>query len=626
MNKLFSLSATMIALFLMLSSTISAQQQKADSLINVLNTQKLTPAKQLVLYNDICNYLSGVDSEKLFTYAEKGLALAEKENDKLMISNFLSKLGVSNTYKENYDTALSYYEKALIFAQDAKNEKVEADLYVNIAIIYSYQSKHKQALENYIKALSFYEKTAENKEGAITVLYNIASTHLVLNNNDRAIYYLEQAKALADELDYVPLVMTYVYTSFGNIYFGQEDDDKALEYYLKALETSRSNEFHAGEIDALLSIAKWHIGLRKYSQAEKYVNEALQLAEGIGSRVNVAKIRLAEVYLVQKRYQECDVLASTIYEETDSTDFQMLNIALSNIIKANIYLGNKDKAASFFEKYKDAVMLYSDESLHQSLSAMEVKYETEKKELRITAMEKDKVFYMTIGIIGGSLLLTLLFLFIILHRLAVNKRKLAEQHLQQVATQSVLDGETAERTRLARDLHDGLGGMLSVVKLNLDDLEHLQNARDMLDQSINELRRVAHHMMPESLLRYGLRASLEDFCLSIPNAKFHYFGNESRLDDRTEILIYRCTYELVNNAIKYSKASTINVQLVQEPDRISLTVQDDGCGFDTETTTSGMGLDNLRVRVAAGKGNMNIYSSPGKGTEAYVELRLKKDN
>jgi signal transduction histidine kinase len=221
---------------------------------------------------------------------------------------------------------------------------------------------------------------------------------------------------------------------------------------------------------------------------------------------------------------------------------------------------------------------------------MEIQYETEKKELRIASLEKARTFYIWLSIAGSAILLLALGLLFFRHRLNVHKRKLAEQQIIQleqekqiIAVQSVLDGETEERKRVAGELHDSLGAMLSVVKLNLADVEHLQNARDLLDQSINELRRIAHRMMPESLLRYGLKASLEDFCLSVPIMEFHYFGDESRLEDKVELLMYRCVHELVNNALKYSGATGINVQLVQGADRLSLTVQDNGCGFEPET-------------------------------------------
>src|SRR5690606_13777582 len=154
------------------------------------------------------------------------------------------------------------------------------------------------------------------------------------------------------------------------------------------------------------------------------------------------------------------------------------------------------------------------------------------------------------------------------------------QEKQLVAVQATLDGEAAERTRLAKDLHDGLGSMLSLVRFNLPQVEgeaavlegidvtRFQKALGMLDESIQELRRVAHHMMPESLLRYGLKVSLSDFCTAIPTVDFHYFGDEARLPEKLEIMIYRCIHELVNNALKHAQAGHVNVQLVQEPDRI----------------------------------------------------------
>jgi signal transduction histidine kinase len=489
-----------------------------------------------------------------------------------------------------------------------------------------------------MKALPLFEKLGD-KASQLLVMGNISNIHACLHDYDKAIYYREQELAMAKVLNDVE-IMCDIYYNIGSCYINKEEHKKSLEYVLKALEIADSIKDPL--INPLATIALAIIysdGFEDYNKAEKYAKEGLRLAEEseMQNIIINAKSQLSAIYLVQERYQECDILASMSYE-MDTTDIANGLSITENIILANIFLGNKDKAVSFFQKHRSYVERKTVETLHRSIAEMEVQYETEKKELRIAEMEKEKVFYIWLGIVGGILLLSLLILFIILHRLAVSKRKLAEQQTiiaeqqikqmeqkqQIVAAQLVMDGETAERTRLARDLHDGLGGMLSVVKLNLTDLEHLEKARELLDQSINELRRVAHHLMPESLLRYGLKTALDDFCKSVPNLKFHYFGNESHLDDRIEVLIYRCAHELVNNAIKYANASTINVQLVQDPDLISLTVEDDGCGFDTETVGSGMGLENLRTRVAAYNGKINFFSSPGKGTEVSVELALQQ--
>lgn len=320
----------------------------------------------------------------------------------------------------------------------------------------------------------------------------------------------------------------------------------------------------------------------------------------------------------------------------------------------------------YFNKYTDIKTEINNKNVRENLMEMEVKYETEKKEMRIATLEKEQQLYFWLGIAGAVLLLMAFGILFYRHRLNIQKRKnieqekelaekqkmladqqrelaeqkneLAEQKIKQlenekqlIATQAVLDGETAERSRLARDLHDGLGGMLSVVKLNLkeigydsmsekQDVSRFDKALDLLDQSVEELRRVAHHLMPDTLIRYGLRTSIEDFCNSIPIAHFQYLGSKERLDERLETVLYRCTHELVNNAVKYAEATAINVQLMIDENLVSLTVRDNGKGFSPNQVTSGSGLDNIRTRVSAYSGKMTIHSAPGKGTEISIEI------
>ena len=313
---------------------------------------------------------------------------------------------------------------------------------------------------------------------------------------------------------------------------------------------------------------------------------------------------------------------------------------MANAARANIWMRNPQAAIEYFDKYRSLIDKHATNEFQSSLSEMEVKYETEKKEIQITAMKEERQFIIWLSIAGGMILVLALAFFIVRQRLAVNKRKLAEQEIKQLkqekqllATQAVLEGETAERTRLARDLHDGLGGMLSVVKLNLNDVKkgasmegedvtRFNQALNILEEAVHELRRVAHNLMPESLTRYGLKVSLNDFCNSIPIAEFHYFGKDNRLDQKLEVVIYRTAYELVNNALKHAGANRIVVQIVHEVDRLALTVQDDGCGFNVSSKNDGTGLNNIRNRISLYNGRMDIWSKPEGGTEASVEFNL----
>jgi len=281
-----------------------------------------------------------------------------------------------------------------------------------------------------------------------------------------------------------------------------------------------------------------------------------------------------------------------------------------------------------------------DLAIHEKMAELETKYETGKKDQQIADMARNQRMMLMTGIVGLLAVASILMALFFRYRLTNSRKTLAEQRVSQleqekklIATQAVLDGETSERSRLARDLHDGLGSMLSVIKLNLNDIKegvtleaedvgHFNNALSMLDDSIKELRRVAHNMMPDSLMRYGLKVSLTDFCHSVSNAQFHFFGTDKRLDSKLEIMVYRTVHELVNNAIKHAEAEMINVQIIQENERLSVIVHDNGIGFNTSAIKGGMGLSNIEKRVKVFNGEMNIYSQPGKGTEINIEFKL----
>ncbi|GHV70905.1 hypothetical protein FACS189420_3920 [Bacteroidia bacterium] len=622
MKKTIYSQVIIITLVLFNSYMLCAQVQNVYSLVNMLETKELSGEEKLALYKTIME--STGNSRILVKCINDGLPLAQQENNKSKESMFIEYTARLYVGRAMFDSVFFYLDKALELAVKSKDDSQIESVYTSYAVALGNQGKLDKMIEYQLKALEICEKN-NNKQGIIAALSNIGSAYGMLKDNEHAIVYSKRALAMAEELNLTNHIATINY-SLGSHCFNLKDFENAEKYLLKAHEMIQS--VHGSEgMKSYILIALCTLygeGIIDLEKAEKYGKRGLDIVTQLHNPQMAANayMGMSNIYRIQERYVECDIAATKAWE-LDTINMDMGLEITANLTVANIKLGNNKKALQFFEKYYDLVDKYTEQSMHDSFTGQQVKYETEKKELRIAALEKEHTLYIWLGIVDGTLLLSLLLLFMLRNKVKRQRINQLEQEKQIIATQSVLDGETAERTRLARDLHDGLGGMLSVVKLNLADVEHLQNAREMLDQSINELRRVAHHMMPESLLRYGLKVSLEDFCLSVPNAKFHYFGDDSRLENRTEILLYRCAHELVNNAIKYSNAETINIQLVQSADRVSLTVQDNGCGFDPETVAGqGMGLENLRTRVAACNGVINVYSSPGKGTEVYVEIRF----
>jgi two-component system NarL family sensor kinase len=215
-----------------------------------------------------------------------------------------------------------------------------------------------------------------------------------------------------------------------------------------------------------------------------------------------------------------------------------------------------------------------------------------------------------------------------------------EKDKQLVAVDSMLKGQEEERSRLAKDLHDGLGGLLSGVKFSLrnmkdnlivtpDNMAVFERSLDMLDTSIRELRRVAHNMMPEMLTKFGLDEALKEYSNSVTatkllTVKYQPFGMKERLDKSSEIIIYRIVQELINNILKHAAASEVLVQLIREENRLSVLVEDNGKGFDTSIleNSRGAGWTNIKSRVDYLKGRLDIYSEPNKGTSVTIEFNV----
>jgi signal transduction histidine kinase len=152
----------------------------------------------------------------------------------------------------------------------------------------------------------------------------------------------------------------------------------------------------------------------------------------------------------------------------------------------------------------------------------------------------------------------------------------------------------------------------------------MNNVIMQLDQSIAELRRVSHNMMPESLIKYGLKEALENYCETLNvsgkiKVQLQTYGLEERMEQSTEIVIYRMVQELLNNVIKHADAKNVLIQLMRKHDRFTLTVEDDGKGFDTNEISNGAGLENMKARAEYLNGNVDIVSSKGEGTSVTIE-------
>jgi signal transduction histidine kinase len=286
---------------------------------------------------------------------------------------------------------------------------------------------------------------------------------------------------------------------------------------------------------------------------------------------------------------------------------------------------------------------------------LDAKYQAEKKETQISQLQSEKKIQqlsiqkkntLNYLLIGGAI--TLFIISLLSYRNYKQKQKIQQQRIadletqqQLTATEAVLKGEEQERTRLAKDLHDGLGGMLSGIKYSFNTMkgnlvmtpenaQAFERSMDMLDSSIKEMRRVAHNMMPEALVKFGLDTALKDFCADINNSgalkiSYQSIGLENIvLEQTTAITIYRIVQELINNTMKHAVAKTAIVQVTKTNNQLAVTVEDDGKGFDTSILrqSKGIGWSNIQNRVEFLKGNLDVQSEKEKGTSVHIEMNI----
>ena len=639
--------------FLLLALSRIAPAQNLDSLENLLKSKNLPGTERLKLYDNLSwGYLSS-DFDKSKKYALEGISLAGKLKDQNMTGTLYRNLGVAYYMVSKYDTALLHFDRALKLAEKTGNNLLKAQVYGARANLYNITGDYPKALDYYLKALPVFEKEGR-KDRVRVILGNIGALNNAMQNFDEAEKYFRQSLKLSEELN-DKAGITQAYDGLNRIYIHRKDYAKALDYAKKAVDISHETGNKQEESIAIQGIAwVYYEHYKDYKKAETFALRGLKLAEELEFPTNIAAMlnTLSNIYFHQARYRDCEQTALKAIA-TDTTDINIFSNLAANVVRAGIHLGDIKNSLYYFDRYRQIFNIQSNKEFQQALMDMQVKYETEKKEKEILKLSAEKrerniVIYSLLGLfivvagLGFSIYKNVHKNKIIVEQqLLVKEKQLAEleKERQLIATKSVLKGEESERSRMARDLHDGLGGLLSGVKINLSSMkgksiitsenaQAFDHAIKLLDTSISELRRVAHNLMPETLNHYGLKTALNDFIGEMnknPSNEltFSFFGADIRFESQLELTVFRIAQELVNNAMKHSGAAKIDIQLIADIDRICIQVVDNGKGFDTNSKScDGKGLVSIRDRVTANNGRFEIESIPGEGTEATVEFLL----
>jgi signal transduction histidine kinase len=652
-----------LILLLFISLNTLAQTSLIDSLIKETNKASIHDSVKIKLYGDIAWEFMGSDMNKALEFANKELELATKTKREADIAQSESDIGSIYNRKSSFDTALIHYNKALSIREKLKQDVKVAGIYTNIATVLMRQSKFEEALAINFKSLKIFEKVGDEVKQAIS-LGNIGNLYYELEQNKPAEQFYRKSLALARKTNHLMTIgndlvnigglkfeygvqldklvnakeldsaliyfseaetvlttinATYnlaaVYNNIGRIYTIKQNHKKALDYYEKALKAREVLEDKYGIGLSYINLAETERLLGNNPKNIEYLNKAAELFLNLKNYLNLKQAygKLAEAYELKKDY-------------TASLKYYQL-----------------------YASYKDSI--YNEDNAKQ-MAEMQTKYDVEKKDLELAKNKaeietKEKQAYIKNIIIIAIVILMILvaitgFLFYRKKQIEQQAKLDAEIASQkEIRTKAILEAEEKERRRIAQDLHDGVGQLLSAAKLKLSNLDSkittqteeqklaMQNALSLVDDSVKEVRAVSHNMMPNTLIKLGLASAVREFITKLGNAPtlkvdLEIVGLDTRLDNQVETVLYRVIQEIVNNIIKHAKASQISMQLIRHETELNIMIEDNGVGFDTNQLDDfeGIGLKGIQTRIEFLNGSVHFDSSIGRGTTVIIDIPL----
>lgn len=660
-----------VALCLLLTSTLlfRAQAQPGDDSLQ----QQVTGIRKMPLDTAHINSLrrlGGAITEKDSSLArqlfEEALTKSLRLGDQNTITDCYRLLGVYHSAFNRRDEALRYYRLSAASARKNNNLFLLAGAQFNMGNIYHWKGMYDSCIHYFQLAAIQFENPALLNDKNVTEkqvdrrksdLYaNMSEVFNSLKNLSKADVYIDKAIAIARKYNSpaaADALAMYMQTKAGN-HAANGQPDEALRIrlaFLPQMEQGQNAPIYRQM--AYQHISQEYLLLNKVDSAELFANMSLELATSIKvpNAIAASNWQLGRIAMRRNQYPLAEKYLSAARDHYEASEDPEEQQSYYEAMRELAYkTGNYKAAYDYGEKYQAISDSIVQSARAKEFAEREMRYETDKKETQIRLQQSQLEQHKLINylLVGGLVALALILF--LSYRNYRNRRLLQQQRIQELetekqlsATQYLLKGQEDERNRLAKDLHDGLGGLLSGVKLQLGAMKgnlilSEENGRSFnlalqkLDESISEMRRVAHNMMPEALLNLGLQQALQDYCDGLSEGQafvihreFHGLGE--RMAPSVEVVLYRIVQELLNNAVRHAGASRIVAQVIRQDNEISITIEDNGKGFNATALEQlrGAGLRNIQSRVNYLQGQLDIQSTPGKGTSIHIDCLIEHD-
>lgn len=583
-------------------------------------------------------------------FAVQALAIAQKIKYRkgIMLAN--AELGMVYQKNNEYQSSISLFKKAITLSESGGFTREGEDYYSSLLNLYFYIGDYPNAMETINQEMLLSKKTYDKNR--IAHCDNILGyVNFKQENFEAAESFYYQYINLASEMN-DSLMLAHALGELSDVYTGEKKYQQAIDILFKTI--NLCNRFLAapemvrlqGFLRQYKTKAYYRVGniyklMGEYNLAKQYALEAVgntsyqptQKYEIARFYISAGDIfyRLKEFYKARNFLRYGYNLAREIQHRENSRD------AAEYLSQTYAALNRYDSAFYFHQVYtglKDSIV---NNETKMKIAGIQGLYDIAERDKEIARQQE--VGYILLF----SLIISFIFLLLLYNSYNLKQKNKYQQIInkqQNEVFNTIVFTQEQERKRIAQDIHDSLGSVLSAAKLKLSALEECkkllspvqmqqyQESLDLLDEASTELRNISHNIMPATLSKLGLVAALQSLIDKIQAHSgiriiFIAHGFQNRIDENTEIGIYRIILELINNIVKHAAAKKANIQIIKYTGYINLIIEDDGCGFDYKKALeekNGIGLGNVLSRVNYLNGSVEVDSSTGKGTTVIIEL------
>lgn len=549
--------------------------------------------------------------EELILLDEKSLNhqedIARQTRDSVYLVDVLM-ANVHTLRKEgNFQEALEVWEEIFRLEKFIEEDRL-GNVYNELASLYYYAESHDQSILSYKKAIRYYDNQGQT-EGVAKVLHNISAAYNDTKQYDSCYFYSRRSitYCAANGLD----SLKHIYQSgFGIDFLENGQIDSARKYLSTILDNTSAGHD--------LAMALLNLGYFKERTGD-----------------------LDTAFILYVRAGE---------EAESADDYDNHWKAINNQAYVSYFSGEYKRA---FELMDSLIFLKKDRAqleLAERISGLEKKYqnlqqEKEIQELRFEMERTSLIRNTSLAIVVLALIVSGLIVNAVMSRMRQSRvrsdQRIAELQKEKelAGLQTMIVAQEEERKRIAMDLHDGIGVLLSAARLRLSRLSKtgetfaessvVSETESIIENASQEIRKVSHQMMPGVLTKLGLFEGIEDLLESLEDdhgikVKLHYPELDDRLSEKVEVMVYRIVQELINNTLKHSEAKNVLLSFKLVDRHMHMEFSDDGKGFnpDDASIQKSLGIQSIASRVKLLEGIHTITSMPGKGMNVAIDFDI----